>query len=269
MTEPHVSIVVPVRSPTHGLSKLLASIGRQTVKVLEIIVVASGPALDTRALPSDCPTRIISVECGMSEGRNIGARASSGRYLCFLDEDMVLGDDVVGQCVGAIDLGADAVIVPEASFGVGFWAQCKALEKQCYVGDDAIESPRFMTQQVFQDVGGYDQSLTAGEDMDMALRIRSRRNRIVRVSALIYHDEGRLTLRDDLRKKIRYGRTLHLYAKKHPQAFARQRRLLRPAFLRNWRLLARRPIVGSATVFLKFAEFCAYGIGMMGAEGSE
>src|SRR5439155_24891828 len=96
---------------------------------------------------------------------------ASGNFLLLIDSDMVLQPQIVDECLSAVLRGAQAVIVPEVSIGEGYWSACKALERSCYVGDDAIEAPRFVQRQIFADVNGFDEELTGGEDWDLAARI--------------------------------------------------------------------------------------------------
>src|SRR6266581_3987158 len=84
-----VSIVVPSKNKTKDLSRLLETLEQQTVRPFEIIVVASGPTGDLDLIAARYNAVVAARDCGMSEARNIGASLATGRYLLFLDSDML------------------------------------------------------------------------------------------------------------------------------------------------------------------------------------
>jgi GT2 family glycosyltransferase len=178
---------------------------------------------------------------------------------------MVLEPDVIADCVELTATGAGAVVVPERSFGHGFWARCKALERSCYVGDPTIEAARFFSRAVFEQVGGYDETLNAGEDWDLHERVRRTGAAIARTRAYIDHDEGDLRLRDLLAKKFRYGTTIGEYLRKHPDLARTQLRLARPAFARHGRRLARQPLTAFGMLVMKAGEAGAGAAGLLAA----
>jgi hypothetical protein len=188
-----------------------------------------------------------------------------GDYLVFVDSDMELTPRVIEECVHEIskeDMGA--VVIPEISVGEGFWTQCKALERSCYIGDDTIEAARFFDKNVFWEMKGYDETIAGGgEDWDLPQRVRKVGYKIGRIDSLIKHHEGRLTLLKTMRKKYYYAKTIRNYIKKNPELAKKQMVLIRPAYIRNWRRLARDPLHTVGFLFMKFCEFVAGGAGLI------
>src|SRR5262249_19252655 len=147
--------------------------------------------------------------------------------------------------------------------GRNLLARCRELERRCYEGDATIEAARFFEREAFLRHGGYDEVLTGPEDWDLPARMRAAGETIARADgALIDHDEEDLTLGRHLRKKYEYGKSFGVYARRHRRLAQTQLTPLRPAFVRNWRLLARRPALGVGVIVLKALEFTAGGMGL-------
>ena len=253
--EPLVSVIIPTKNSEVTIEKCLQSIKTQTYPNIEIIVVNSSSRDKTKNIAEDYGVTVIEIDAKRSEARNSGAEKTRGSLVLFVDSDMELDSSVINECIRKIAEGYDGVIIPEISFGEGFWARCKALEKTCYIGDDTIEAARFFKRSVLESVGGYDKELEAGEDWDLNQRISKAGYRIGRISAFIRHYEGRLRLGETMLKKHHYGKTLRRYQMKHPELAKQQLKLIRPAFIRNWRRLAKDPIHASGMLFMKTCEF--------------
>jgi glycosyltransferase involved in cell wall biosynthesis len=259
-----VSIVVPTRNSATTLAACLASARRQDHADLELIVVDNHSTDETARIAGELADRLLVAGPERSAQRNAGARASSGEFLLFIDSDMVLERSVVSECVHAARAGARSVVIPEVSFGEGYWTRCKALERSCYVGDDTIEAARFFTRDAFEQAGGFDESIVAGpEDWDLHERVRLAAAAVQRTNALIWHDEGRLRLRDTLSTKYYYGKSAAVYMKRHSAVARKQARLFRPAFFRNWRKLARRPLTAAGMFAMKALELAAGAAGLV------
>jgi glycosyltransferase involved in cell wall biosynthesis len=258
-----VSVVVPTRNSERTIEACLSSVRAQTYRPIELIVVDNNSADATAAIASRLSDSVLTAGPERCAQRNVGARVARGSHLLFVDSDMVLEPQVVLECVELADAGADAVVIPERSFGEGFWARCKMLERSCYVGDEAIEAARFFSRALFETVGGYDEDLTAAEDWDLHERVRRGARRIARTRAFIHHDEGHLRLGQLLAKKFRYGTTIDAYLAKHPGLARRQLRLFRPAFGRHGRRLVRQPVVAAGMVVMKTAEVAAGATGLL------
>ena len=261
---PRVSVIVSTRNSAAHLEALLASVRAQTHPNVELIVVDNDSTDATAQIAARWADVVLAAGPERSAQRNRGVDAATGDFVLVADADMVLEPGVVGDCV-AVARGEDAtaVVIPEVSVGEGFWAACKALERSCYVGDETIEAARFFRRDAFLRYGGYDETLTGPEDWDLPARMRAAGERVARVDARIVHDEGRLRLRELLRKKFYYGRTFAPYVRRHPGLAARQATLIRPAFIRHRRRLARRPALAAGMVAMKAAEYAAGGLGLV------
>jgi glycosyltransferase involved in cell wall biosynthesis len=235
---------------------------------VETIVVDNASSDETRAVAKRFECLVLEIGPERSAQRNHGASHARGAYLLFVDSDMLLEADVVADCVAAARSGAAAAIIPEVSFGEGFWAECKRLERSCYIGDDDIEAARFYERQLFERLGGFDEDLNGPEDWDLSRRAASAGAKIARIPSLIRHDEGRLELGSLLTKKFRYGKSYPAYRRKHRGTTSRQSRLVRPAFIRERRALAREPLVSVGMLAMKSLEFAAGAAGALTALAS-
>lgn len=263
---PLVSVIVTTRNEASVLGTLLASITRQTYPRLELIVVDNHSTDSTKTIAKQFTKHVFTKGPERSAQRNFGARKARGTHLLFLDADMTLEPKVIAECVQVAtdNSRVKAIIIPEISVGVGFWAQCKALERRCYLGDERIEAARFFEKKAFWATGGYDERLTGPEDWDLPQKMK-RVCRIGRIRSCIAHHEGQVTILKLAKKKFYYGRKVAPYIAAHPVTTTAQQLvyLLRPAFYRHWRLLLSRPHLFIGMVILLTVEQLAGFLGFL------
>jgi glycosyltransferase involved in cell wall biosynthesis len=246
----------------------LLSVRSQLYRPIELVVVDNGSIDVTLEIANRYADLVDNWGPERSAQRNHGANLARGDYFLFIDSDMTLASSVVGDCVDALraDGEASAVVIPEVSVGEGFLADCRALERSCYVGDNDVEAARFFTRRAFEGAGGYDENLIGGEDWDLSVRVAGGRE-LPRTTGKISHDEGRLRLRTVLAKKRYYAGSAVLFWRKHGRAsLGRANLVFRPAFLRNWRRLLRHPTLFAGIVFLKVLETAAGALGFVEAQ---
>jgi glycosyltransferase involved in cell wall biosynthesis len=268
---PLVSVIVPTRNSGGTLDAALRSVKEQTHPRTELIVVDNASTDGTGEIARRYTEAVYTHGPERSAQRNFGGAKATGAYLLMLDSDMILEPTVIAGCVEAQRAtDAAAVVVPERTVGEGFWTAVRALERSCYVGDDDIEAARFFARDAYLRYSGYDETLSAGEDWDLPARMRSAGESVVRADGVwVLHDEGRVRLVTHLRKKFYYGRTIGGYARKHKSLARRQFRLIRPAFVRNWKRLARHPVLAISMIVLKWAELVAGAAGLVAARRRE
>jgi FkbM family methyltransferase len=258
-----VSVVVPTRNSRRTLAACLESLRQQTYADVEIVVTDNASTDGTREIAERLADRVLTRGPERSAQRNQGARASSGEFLLFLDSDMIASPELAADVARtfAAQPTADGLILPERATGDGFWAGCKALEKELYIGDGYVEAARAFRRGVFFASGGYDESIHGGgEDWELPERIARAGGAIDRVAAGVVHDEGRVTLRGDLARKYYYGRTFTRYARKDPRAASRK--LLRRSLVAAVPRLAREPVRAGGLLGLKALEFAAVAAGV-------
>ncbi len=93
MSEPLISIIIPVYNVEKYLSKCLDSVINQTYKNLEIICINDSSQDNSlkilkRYAEIDSRIKVIVKENeGVSEARNRGLDVSNGEYIMFVDAD--------------------------------------------------------------------------------------------------------------------------------------------------------------------------------------
>lgn len=263
-----VSVIVTTRNNHATLDACLASIKAQTYPHIELIVVDNNSTDDTKEIARRYATHVSNHGPERSVQRNIGVKQAKGTFLLIVDSDMELGRGVVRACVAAIAKNptSRAVIIPEESFGQGFWARCKQLERSFYIGQDTIEAARFFERDFFKQLGGYSEEMTGGEDWDLTRRAR-KHTTIERIDQFILHNEGRLYFGKTIRKFYYYAQRAEEYFAKNPTAsaltdqsgpLARYR-----LFLSRPGKLFKRPHVGFGMLALKTAEYAGAGAGLV------
>jgi len=262
-----VSVIVPTKNSSKTLDSCLKSIKDQTYKYIEIILVDNFSNDDTLKIAKKYTKELYSKGPERSAQRNYGVDMSNGKYVFIIDSDMNLSPEVVEQCVNEIsNKGVNGVVVPEESFGEGFWAQCKKLERSFYIGVPYMEAARFFRKSDFLSVNGYDEKMVSGEDWDLSQRIK-KKGIFNNTKALIYHNEGRISLLKTLRKKIYYAKLFARYAKesRNKDSLSQQTNIIGRylLFFSKPKKLFKKPILGIGMLFMKTCEFFFGGIGYL------
>ena len=255
-----ISIIIPTKNASGHLKNLLSSLVSQTYKDFEVIINDDKTTSDdTRILLKKFKNKIkikyILENVSMAQGRKSGVKHTKGDYLLHLDADMSLSPEVLENCIKVINKGYDALVIPEISYGEGYWAKVKAFERSLYIGDEAIESARFFSKKVYWMVGGHNEKMVLSEDKDLDLRIRAAGFNVGRINEPIYHNEGKLSLKKDLQKKFFYGKTAHVFIAENPKhAFNQANLIFRVAYFRNWEKLISNPTLSLGMFLMKTLE---------------
>jgi glycosyltransferase involved in cell wall biosynthesis len=111
MPTPLVSVVIPAFNAELHIAAALASIRRQTLREVEVIVVDDGSTDGTlaavRKFADDLDLVVISqANAGPAAARNAGIRRARSRYCAFLDSDDVMLEERLAAQTAALDANA-------------------------------------------------------------------------------------------------------------------------------------------------------------------
>ena len=251
-----ISIIITTKNEESVIEDLLKSIKLQNYRDYEIILVDNNSTDKTCEIAKKFGARVFTKGPERSIQRNYGVEKAKGKYILILDADMVLTKNVLLELSKIKEV---AVIIPEKSFGEGFWVKFKIFEREFYVEDESIEAARFFKKDIFKEFEGYDTNMTGPEDYDLPLRMKKSGVKIGRIKNFILHNEKKFSPWKSAKKKYYYASRAYSYAKKHPEMIVSQGNLfLRPIFFRKWKKLLSHP-------FLSFGMFVVKGMEMMGA----
>ena len=269
-----VSIIIPTKNEEKNIGNCLESLAEQIFQDFEVIVCDGGSSdmteqiVEKHALAkekSKLTFHILKPKLGYQ--RRFGAEQAKGKYLCFIDADMILTPKVLESCFNKLEASSQqlgAVIIPEISFGIGFWAKVKAFEKKMYIGDDRIEAARFFLKEAYEKSGGWGEKLAAGEDWDLTRRVKEAGYTVARTKELIRHNEGKIDLWRTLKRKFYYAQKSQGYVEQNVKGLKDYLLFtFRPAYFRHWREFLKHPVLGVSFIFMKSSELLAGFLGII------
>ena len=178
-----LTIIVPAFNEEAYLAPTLASIRAAVEQVraesdadVDIIVVDNASVDGTAGVARDLGATVVHESArGIARARNTGARRAAGDVLVFLDADVVVPRTLLfaicaamrdPTCVGG---GVDVDYRPQCLFVRLYLRAWRLLGRLTAMVQGAAQ---FCRKDVFEEVGGYDESMWMGEDVDFYWRIR-------------------------------------------------------------------------------------------------
>jgi glycosyltransferase involved in cell wall biosynthesis len=192
-TSPLVSVIIPTFNRANVIANAIESVLSQRYRPLEIIVVDDGSSDNTETVVrhfTSCVRYVRQSNGGPSSARNHGTRISRGEILMFLDSDdvflpgklghqvrllSVAGPDVpccIGSAILREEAGRDYVSFEIARLHPkhidGLWTNPAIVFSTRFLVFNPVASIR---REAFIACGGFNESLHAHEDWDLALRL--------------------------------------------------------------------------------------------------
>jgi glycosyltransferase involved in cell wall biosynthesis len=174
-----VSFIIPAHNEESRIAATLAAIdesGQVLGQPFEIVVVDDSSTDGTARIAEEHGARVVKVNCRqIAATRNAGAAAAVGDMLVFVDADTIVEESVVRAAAHAMHQGAvgggcrvrfdgDLPLFGRvlATLVVPIYAVL-GLAAGCFI---------FCTRDAFNEVGGFDETLFAAEEVAMSRQLR-------------------------------------------------------------------------------------------------
>jgi GT2 family glycosyltransferase len=190
-------------------------------RIREIIVVDNGSVDRTIELVRNFPVKLEQISRGfVSRSRNIGVKLACHELVAFVDSDCIMQDgwsDRVIETLGDVSVGAAGsryALRERASWVERAWD--RAHRGLSFAGHREVRyipgGNMAMRRDLFLAVGGFDEMLETGEDMDLCARLTANGYRIVETPEIrcVHLGEPR-SLAEVFRRNRWHGRGARLW----------------------------------------------------------
>lgn len=236
MSEPPVSVIIPVYNDPGGLAETLSALVSQTYPDYEVVVVDNGSTDATpevaRAFRDSHPELFTLVSESEIQGsyaaRNTGIRAASAgsEVFAFLDADSTVAEDWLERALAAMDerdaayMGCQVEIPREEGESlVARYDRLTGFPVERYVREEGYAPTNCLlaTRETLADVGGFDDRLVSGGDLEFGRRVRRSGRDLHYAPEVVVTHPPRSSLRSLLGKYARIGRGIEQNRRLHPE----------------------------------------------------
>jgi glycosyltransferase involved in cell wall biosynthesis len=180
---PLVSVIVPARNASAKVPRFLDAIKRQTVPMsdYELLIVDDHSSDETaRIVRESEPATLLSLSShgGAYVARNRGIDAARAKILAFTDADCIPAADWLERGIAALDSGEADLIAGQIEVPLGERPSAAQLVdfSSWYDQEDfaargaAATGNLWIRREVLSKIGGFDENLMSGGDMDLTER---------------------------------------------------------------------------------------------------
>jgi len=180
-----IAVIIPTFNRWPILQRAVDSVLAQTQQPDEIIIVDDGStdntSLNLKQYYADKVTVLVQPNRGVSAARNIGITKAKSHWIALLDSDDAWLSDKLQQQTNLILNNENCVLCHTDEIWVRNGVRVNQMDKHKKSGGDIFEnclplcaispSSALIKQEVFKEIGYFDESLPACEDYDLWLRL--------------------------------------------------------------------------------------------------
>ena len=197
-----ISVVIPLYNKESCIRKTIDSILSQSFRDFEIVIVddgsSDGSAKIVSSIPDDRIRLITKVNGGPSSARNRGIEEAKGDYVAFIDADDIWSPDYLKEMVDLMADFPDAVIwgFNYSMIQDGQVKNSTVEEYRGYVSERWDYFPFFFSssstccrRSTLIELGGFDERMVYGEDIDMWFRLLLRGEGVLDTRVLAFYNK--------------------------------------------------------------------------------
>lgn len=221
-----LSIVIPCYNAEDTLGDLLDALSNQTLHPWEVILADNGSTDTTRAIASRYDDKLpsfkvvdASVRRGSAYARNVGANASSGKFIAFCDADDVPSLNWVEELSKVLSEGSliGSSLSHSRFNGPKSISAQQSGSQQCnppflpYVGGGSIA----VCRNIHEQIGGFDEELLRLQDIDYCWRVQLNGITLKFADRAVIHARLRSTGWQTFRQAFAWGTYMPLLCKRY------------------------------------------------------
>jgi GT2 family glycosyltransferase len=212
-----ISVIVPVRDGLPWFEEQLRSLVAQRCSTeWEVVIADNGSTDGTRELAerwAAVDPRITVVDAGSIAGapaaRNAAVRVARGELLAFCDADDVVLAGWLAACVTA--LATADVVAGSFDFwslnGIPATEHTPAAVRQLGFLPAGLGANLAVRRDAFEEVGGFDEHMVPGEDVDLCWRLQLAGHRFALAPQAVVAKRARQEFGDVFHQAFAYGRS--------------------------------------------------------------
>jgi glycosyltransferase involved in cell wall biosynthesis len=218
MSNPRISVIIPTFNSGKYLENCVASVAAaaQHYGNAELILMDNGSTDGSYEKMQQLfagQARIFQVpKVRIGALRNRGAQVAQGEFLSFIDSDCLVPADYLHRAMAVFqNMEADAAGCEYALPESPVWME-ETWHYLHWPTEDGYRPHRYSSgnfvvrREVFEKIGGFDETLITGEDAEIGLRLTAAGYRVFRAADLIaYHMGNPKTIGVFFRKEIWHG----------------------------------------------------------------
>lgn len=216
-TDPYISVIVPVHNGSGYIEECLGALQRSLYGAFETIVVDDASTDDSREICEGFGVKVVALErqTGPGGARNEGAKHAAGEILLFIDSDVVVTENTLGQFAdifkGDPDISAVFGSYDDSPRAADFISQYRNLLHHFVHQRSKTEADTFwagcgaVRRSVFTELGGFDAERfprPSIEDIELGYRMRQKGYGIMLAKGIqvkhLKHWEWRSVLKTDI-----------------------------------------------------------------------
>lgn len=231
-----ISVIIITHNRADLLSKAMDSVLTQTYREFELLIIDDASTDNTEELVLKYSKKDSHIKyyknktnLGISKSRNRGVFLSGGEYIAMLDsDDYWIDKEKLGKQKEHLDKHQDLAIIGTAISCVDekglilkediYFKEDKEIREKMLLKNQFAQSSVLFRKDVFDRLGGYDESLDIGEDFDLWLKMGEHyklANLANTMVAYLVHSRG-VTKKRKLKTILETDRIVRRYKNKYP-----------------------------------------------------